>query len=419
MFKIYDDDHAAPVTVRDHPHQRYANAAGKLAKGMRGYSIVPVTLRYVSDTWMAPSDCTMARNTADELSKGRTQMLRSRDRNLPQWGFDATRVDTNIQAKIEKNEIQGGIPFNGPGTDATWPIQKGTPPRETYQFNDVAQSDLQKIWRMGANQIGVLDDKSRTATEQQITQSASQEAHEADRSVVLNWYVRVVTKFASLLQLYASEQEFVELVGADAQRLKNIPPEVAQQAQQAGQDARVLVPWNKDLIDGPFSFSAKPNSQLFIDAAQEKKQLMDLYQFFANSPNINRTELERAIIVRYGFDPSKMLQQPPPKQANPPAVALSVKGDDFNPLMPQAPILLDALSKLGIPIDLQAVQAAQALAAQVPPEPGPDGQHGAAPDPTHGGAAAQVEPLSKHAADATGGMQGSGAHAPMGAGGMR
>jgi hypothetical protein len=418
-FKIYDDDREAPVVVRDHPHQVYKSPAGELLKGMRGYPIAPLTLRYVSDTWMVPSDCSMARNTADELSKGRTQMLRSRDRNLPQWGFDATAVDKDIQGKIEKNEIQGGIPFNRPGQDLTWPIQKGNAPKETYTFNEVAQQDLQKIWRMGQNQMGVLDDKSRTATEQQIAAGASQEADEADRAVVLTWYVeKVATKIAALMQLYADEQEFVELVGADAQRLKNIPPEIAQQAQQAGQDARVLVPWNKELIEGLYSFSAKPNSQLFIDAAQEKKQLMDLYSFFANEPTINRAELTRAILSRYGFDPSKMLQQPPPKQAAPPNVALSIKGEDFNPQMPQSPIVLDALSKLGIPIDMGAVQAAQALAAQLTADQiTAEGLAATTPQTEHGGKTAEAEPLSKHHAELTGGMQGTGQPAPLGAAG--
>jgi hypothetical protein len=420
-FKVYEDDRTQPVIVRDHPHQRYANAAGKLAKGMRGYGIKPLTLRYVSDTWMAPSDCTMARNTADELSKGRTQMLQSRDRNKPQWGFDATRVDKDVQAKIEQATIQGGIPFNGPGQDATWPIVKGESPRETYQFNEVAQGDLKRIWRIGDNQLASISEKSSTATEQQITASAAQEAHEADRAVVLSWYVnKVAAEFAALMQLYANEEEFVELIGADAQRLTKIPDQVKQQAQQAGQDARVLVPWNKELIDGLFSFSARPNSQLFIDAAQEKKQLMDLYSFFANEPTVNRAELTRAIITRYGFDPSKMLQAAPPKQAAPPSVALSVKGEDFNPQMPQAPILLDSLSKLGVPIDLKAVQTAIAKAEQLTADAITAEGLAATPAQTeHGGMQAKAEPLSKHQTDATHGMQGTGNHAPMGAGGIQ
>lgn len=425
-FKVYDDDKDTKVEVRDHPHQRYVNAYGKLAKGMRGYPICPVTMRYVSDTWMAPSDATMARNTADELSKGRTQMLQNRDRNMPQVGFDTTRVDKDTLGKIERNEIGAFIGFNGPGADSTWPIQKGSGVRESYNFNDVAQADLGRIWRMGDNQTGVLDEKSRTATEQQITSNASQEAHEADRSIILSWYVnKVVAKFAALLQLYATEESFVELVGADAQRMKAIPPDVAQQAKAAGQDARVLVPWNMDTISGPFSFSAKPNSQLYIDVAQEQKRMMDRYQFFAQSPNINRAELERAILVRDGFDPSKIMQQPPPKSAPAPTSSLSIKGEDLNPNSPQSPILLDMLSKMGIQIDMAAVQAAQALAARVPMDPAQGGHlapgappvPGAPPDPTHGGALMPLEPLSKHATDRTGGMQGTGAPAPTAAGG--
>lgn len=417
-FKIYDDDTNEQIVVRDHPHQRYKNPAGELLKGMQGYPISPLTLRYVSDTWMSSSDATMARNTADELSKGRTQMLRSRDRNMPQWGYDSTRVDKDIQGKIEKNEVQGGIPFNGPGQDATWPIQKGNAPKETYTFNDYAQTDLDRIWRLPPNVRGELDTKSRTATEQQIAASSSNDAHEQDRSVVLSWYVnKVVTKIAALMQLYCTETEYVELLGADAQRLKSIPPEVQQAAQKAGQDARVLVPWNAEAIAGLFAFSVKPNSQVFLDAAQEARLMMDDYQFFANSPNINKAELERQILTRRGYDVSRIMQQPPPKQADAPAVSLSVKGEDFNPLNAQAPILLDALAKLGVPIDLQAVQAAQQLAAQVPPAVGPDGQHGAPPQSEHGGAVAKAEPLSKHQADHTGGMQKTGAPAPMGAGG--
>jgi hypothetical protein len=420
-FKLYDDDKEAPVELRDHPHQRYANPAGKLKAGMRGYGVKVCTLRYTPDTWLTQSDASMARNTADELSKGRTQMLRSRDRNTPQWGYDSTRVDKDIQGKIEKNEIQGGIPFNGPGQDATWPIQKGTAPKETYSFDEVAKRDLERIWRLGSNQMGVTDDKVRTASEQQITASASQESDEADRSVFAEWFVdKIASEFAALMQLYCGEQEYVELLGADAQRLKAIPPEVQQQAKQAGQDARVLVPWNSDAIQGLYSFSIKPNSQAYVDAAQEAKMLSNDYQFLANSPNINKAEFERQYLQRRGYDTSKLMQQPPPKEAAAPNVSLTVKGEDFNPQMPQAPILLDALSKLGVPIDMTALQTAIAKAEQLTADAiTAEGLAETHPQTEHGGAVAKAEPLSKHQTEQTGGMQGSGAPAPMGAGGLR
>jgi hypothetical protein len=430
VFKIYDDDRDAKITVRDHPHQRYATAAGQLASGMRGFGVKIFSLRYISDVLTPPSDCTMARNTADELSRGRTQQLRSRDRNQPQWGFDATRVDKDIQGKIEKGEIQGGIPFNGPGQDATWPIQKGTAPKETYQFNDVIHGDLQRIWRTGDNQLSVLSDTSRTATEQQITASSAQSASEADRGAFGEWFAdKIAAEVAALMQLYTDETEFVELVGADAQRLKSIPPEIQQQAQAAGQDARVLVPFNKDLLAGRYAFDIKPNSQAYIDAGQEANAMMKDYQFFANSPNINKAELERQILQRRGYDTSKLLQAPPPRESPPPSVSLSAKGEDLNPQTVQGASMVLALSKLGVPMDpaavtmaTQTLQSASVISTQlsqagllVPQIPQTSQGH---PETEHGGAVHQAEPINKHQADQTGGMQGSGQPAPLGAGGL-
>jgi hypothetical protein len=91
--------------------------------------------------------------------------------------------------------------------------------------------------------------------------------------------------------------------------------------------------------------------------------------------------------------------------------------------MPQFPILVEVLGQCGIKISPQAIQQAQSAAmnqllmqsmvAQA------DGQEGGEPDTEHGGKVAQMESLSKHAVDETGGMQGSGAPAPMGAGGIQ
>jgi hypothetical protein len=310
-------------------------------------------------------------------------------------------------------------------------LPRATAPRQTYEFNEVAQGDLQRIWRTGDNQLGVLSDTIKTATEQQITSSASQSASEADRNVVVQWYAdKIAAEVAALMQLYTDEPEFVELLGADAQRLKSIPPQVAQQAQQAGQDARVLVPWNKDAIQGPYSFDIKPNSQVFVDAAQEAAALMKDYQFFANSPTVNKAELERQVLQKRGYDTAKLLQQQPPRESPPPTVSVSAKGEDLNPQTVQGASMVLALAQLGVPIDpatitmaKQTLQSAQAISTAlsqagvlVPQEPQSATAH---PQTEHGGAVAPAEPLGKHQAEQTGAMQGSGAHTPFGAGGLR
>lgn len=426
MFVLYEDDaQMLNITVKDSPYQRWTKdgqttptyVPGAIPTGMVGFPISPLTLRFISDAWLVPSDCTMARNTADNISRGWTQMLRFRDRSLPQYGFDSTRVDQATQDKIARNDTGAGIPFNGPGEDATWPIQKGRFGRESFEFHSLGMQILQMIWGQGANQVSATSEGSKTATELQIIQAASATRQEQEREAVVGWYLsKVATKIFALYQLFADEEDFVELVGTDVARLQSIPDAIKQQAQQQGQDARVLVPWNKDAIQGRYAFQAKANSQLYLDAAQYRKQLMDLYNFFANEPTVNRAELVREILQTYGFDPSKMLQQPPAKQSPPPQPTLSFNGADVDPLAPQSPIVLEILQKLGIPIDPAVVATALAHAQALPPPPGRT--QGGGPGPAeHGGAAQTAEPLSKHPSELTGNLQGSGAHAPVSPGG--
>jgi len=72
-------------------------------------------------------------------------------------------------------------------------------------------------------------------------------------------------------------------------------------------------------------------------------------------------------------------------------------------------------------ISPQAIAQAQTAAAHVVMAggaAGADAGKGGPPlDTAHGGKVAQMESLSKHAVDQTGGMQGTGAPSPMGAGG--
>lgn len=431
VIKFYDDETDADVKPPALcPYQRYdgmtpAEAEGKIRQvrkvtGMPGFCIAPLTIRYVSDAWLAPSDCSMARNTADELSKGRTQMLTFRDRAMPQFGYDSTRVTKDILAKLERNEMMAGIGFDGPFADAIGPIEKGRFGRENFEFNRVQQTDLDRIWGISANQQAIVNEGSKTATELQLTQRASDDRMGSERDQVLGWYVnKIVPKHAALLQLFAEEEEFVELVGSDAQRLKAIPPQVRQQAQQAGQNASVLVPWNKHLIQGPFAFSAKPDSQLRMDVAQSRAQTMQLWQFAVGEPTTNRQELTRELFKEFGHDPAKFTQPPPPKQAAAASGSVAIKPEDFaGPAAPAAQIIARAI---GIDVPDQAVQAMSLfgrlwaeMQAQLPAQPG----QSVGPQTEHAGAAPQAEGLSKHAADKTGNMQNTNQRAPIAPGGQ-
>jgi hypothetical protein len=87
-----------PVQPPDCPYQRF-DANGRLIGGITGNPIRPLTIRYVSDSAVPPSDVWETRELVDELSKGRSLMLEARDRSLPMNGYDATSV---MPADIDK-----------------------------------------------------------------------------------------------------------------------------------------------------------------------------------------------------------------------------------------------------------------------------------------------------------------------------
>jgi hypothetical protein len=87
---------------------------------------------------------------------------------------------------------------------------------------------------------------------------------------------------------------------------------------------------------------------------------------------------------------------------------------------PQAPIVIEILQQQGITISPQNVQLSQAMLQQslmLAAQAGAAEDAQAEGNTQHGGKLPQQENLSKHAADKTGGMQGVGGTAAMGAAG--
>lgn len=342
-----------PVVHRDSPYQR-VNNAGQLI-GMMGFPLHVLTLRYVSDQAIPPSDCSISRVLTDELSRGRTQMLQQRSRSKPLRWFDTNQVGKETVDKIVSGEMQELIPVPGDGSLMFGEISKASYSRENFTFNDYVNEDISEAWAMGNNQRGAENDASTTATEASIMQGNSDVRLDAERTRVLEWYCKGAEKFAALIQLFADETEYVSVLGA--------------------QGAKTLEAWDKTQIAGKFVFSAKPDSAIRVDAASERRQTLDLYKFTVNDPNVNRTELLKAIFQKYGYDPERLVAaQLPEKGPEPPKITLSVSGIDLNPAAPQYQAVIALLAANGIQIDPAATMA--------------QGQPGG--QPAHGGPA-QVE----------------------------
>jgi hypothetical protein len=152
-----------------------------------------------------------------------------------------------------------------------------------------------------------------------------------------------------------------------------------------------------------------PDSSLRNDTPLDRKQLQDLYTFLANDPSINRQYLNEKLALKYHLDPSRLIL--PPDQVPKPQP---------EPVMPS--VAIKDLVILTDPLVLAFIGANPQWGIQIPPEVkamvvamAQAQDNGQQP---HGGNVAAVPSLDKHAADLTGGMQGSGALSPGLAGGQ-
>lgn len=382
------DEHDEPVIHRDSPYQD-VNDKGELI-GMIGNPIHVLTLRYVSDTAFPPSDCTISRAQVDERSKGRTQMIQQRNRALPlRWGnLEALGGQATID-KIESGEIQSIIPVQGDGNQMMGQIATATFPRENFSFDEVIKQDVDMMWGFSDNQRGQATSQRKTATELDLMQQNANVRMDAERAEVLKFFVGAAEKLASLIQLFATDADYVALEG----------PQGDQQLQQ----------WDKTTIAGRFAFTARPDSTIRVDAAQAKADALKTYQLLANDPFVNRQELLLQLLRKIDLDPQKIVVQPPQKPPEVPKVNFSCVGADMDPSVAQFPIVMELLRAGGVEISPAAIQEAQAhavalasvgagqIAANDPGKTPPTG----APDTTHPGSASEVAPLNKHVADLT------------------
>lgn len=394
-----------PAEEGDYKDQTF-DAQGRLTPdSMIGYPIHPLSIRSLTDAAWVPSDCSVSRPLVNELNVYRRQQVEFRDANVLRWMYNTDTMPPEALEKIVRSPIGGMIGVPGEayvGEGAIKELPHGSIPRENFTAHDYLDNDLARTHAIDQVQAGAGTTEGKTATEMQLQQSNVNARLDFERGIVLDWYVKGVTKYSTLVQRYLPVEQAARIVG----------PEAAQQWDG----------WRKT-VPASLAFTAQPDSALRTDLAWERKRAMDEYTFFANDPFINRLELLKALMPKLHYPAKVVNEQPPQKQAEAAKPSFSFKGEDLNPLAPQFAIVMDILAQSGLQVNPAAVQEAQAAAqnslllqqVQASQAAASEGQ----PETAHGGKVAQMEGLSKHAVDQTGGMQGSGQPAPMGAGGMQ
>lgn len=323
-----------PKVDEDWAGQKVDPTTGKYLGACR-FPIRVLTLTYLSDDCIPPSDSAIGRPHVLELMDSRAQMLLQRRRSIPIRGFDVNRVDPEVQTKLMDGTWQGMIPMNGPFSNAIWEIARANYPREDMEFDRVAKHDLDEVWQTSANQNSQFASGERSASEAQIVEKNFQTRVGYERARVGSFFLGIAEVAAGLLALYG-------------------------EVQTEG--------WDRATIQQDVVFSILPDSTVLLDANQRLQRLSSVLNMIGKSGLINPLPIINEIAELVGLDPTKL--QPQPQPPKPEMIKISVS----DPIDVRDPIILAMLLKTGqapTPDELEGAKQILAAATMGPQPPGP------------------------------------------------
>lgn len=376
-----DDDFAVN---EDFKWQKYDPATRKFL-GLRSFPFKVLTLTYVSDMAVPPSDSEIGRPQVREMNLSRSQMVRQRRHSTPVRWFDVNMVDEDIAEQLRKGVWQDFIPMNGPGDRAIGEVARANYPRENFQFYEIVNADLDEAWSQSANQQGLKAQGDTSATEAQIMQSNATLRIDYERGRVLRFFQEIAEGIFALMQLFQTDERYAETIGPDA--------------------TKKLVAWDRTKIAGDFIFEIAPDASQRIDVNKRKQDLQQLYTLVRQDPQINSLPILREWLALNNIDPKegvKPPQDPPPDKIN---IGYSFKGEDL--LNPFAVAIMQKEHRI-TPEQIKEAKMIiiEAAGEELPPDVVPGGEAGAppatpeaTPHVPHGGMPPRQEPLTKRFPD--------------------
>jgi hypothetical protein len=263
--------------------------------GMRRNPIQVLTLTYISDDPLPPSDSTIGRPQVDELEASRDAMVQQRKHSIPIRWFDPNRVSANTRALLEKGTYQGLVPTNGPGDRAIGEVARATYPAERFEFDRVINSDLSEGWQVGSNQAGNFASGERSASEARIIQQNFQTRVGQERDKVTRFLVNISECIAGLIAIHGGEY--------------GLPKEIA----------------------GQVTYDVRVDSTVRMDAESRIAQLDAFVNKWAQSGFLNPKVIAQEWADLAGIPPEAIVD-PQPKGPEPVKLSVSKAEDLASPL---------------------------------------------------------------------------------------
>lgn len=333
-----------PVIHREWEGQRYVEGTSKYVGACR-YPLRILTLTYITDNAIPPSDSAAGRPQVDDLRRSRSQYFKNRHFSTPLRWFDINRIDRPVQDLLMRGVVQGMIPTNGDGSRAIGEIARASYPSENMAFDQTTQSDLERAWQVGADQSGAYQQGRRTGTEANIIQQNFSTRMGQEKARVAEFFLSAVEVLAGWMCLYSD--------------FPNLADDERQQMQQT---------WDMKSVPHDIALDILPDSTVILDTQAKIDRIAKFLNLTGKSGYVNPKPLIIEMAILSGIDPSKVVVDPQPHEEKP-NISLRLSGkDDLQNAMAMA--ILIAQNVAPTPQQIEQAKQILTMAAALPAPPG-------------------------------------------------
>jgi hypothetical protein len=267
--------------------------------GAQRYPIRVLSLTYITDEAIPPSDSAIGRPQVNEINKSRTQMFLQREHSLPVRWVDINRIDPTVLFNLMKGTWQGMIPVQGNGQNVIGEVSRAGMPQENHAFYQMAQQDLSLAWQVGQEHSG---NKIETKGEAEVVQSNVSARIGRERAKVGSFFCSIAEVLGGLICVYEDPATIGE--GFDP------------------------------VVSRTLAYSILADSTVLLDSTQRLKRINDFVNMYAKSGWVDLEPVLKEAATLSGLDPV-VIRPPDPRPPVEPNISLRLTGteDLMNPLV--------------------------------------------------------------------------------------
>lgn len=288
-----------PVIDEPWQGQRQDQETGQLIGALK-YPIRVLTLTYISDEAIPPSDTAIGRSPVDEVNAYRTNNMLQRKHSLPARWINTDRIDPTVAYTLMRGVFQGMIPIQGIGTNAIGEVPRSAMPQENYIGDRTSKNDLMESWQVGG---GLWGSDIETKAEVDAASHGMETRISRERAKVGAFFVGIAEVLGGLISIFEDPASFGE----------GFSP----------------------LVSRTLSYSILADSTVLLDSNQLLKRRMQFLNFTAKSGWVNIEPVLKEIAALHGLDPAVVIRPPEPGRPDPMNISLRMTGSEdlYQPLM--------------------------------------------------------------------------------------